>query len=283
MKKPERYAQLKSPYLVVSALVLSLAPFAWPIVFSSLRGVVHDPDHRPVANARVVVKSSTSDYSQALATDSDGAFETTTVPVGKYEVTVTRDGFETSAQEVVVSSREAPVLHFQLVIGRTSEMVSVQDKSLTANPDTMTPTTIVSRKEISETPGADLTNSMNMITDYIPGAWMTHDQLHVRGGHQVTWAIDGVPIPNTNIASNVGPQIDPKDVDYLEAQRGGYSSAYGDRTYGVFNVVPRTGFERNDEGGVLHDLRLIQSNQRSDQLRQPYRKIRVLRELERKP
>ncbi len=80
---------------------------------------------------------------------------------------------------------------------------------------------------------------------------MTHDQLHVRGGHQVTWAIDGVPIPNTNIASNVGPQIDPKDIDYLEAQRGGYSSAYGDRTYGVFNVVPRTGFERNNEGELF--------------------------------
>jgi outer membrane receptor protein involved in Fe transport len=80
---------------------------------------------------------------------------------------------------------------------------------------------------------------------------MTHDQLHVRGGHQVTWAIDGVPIPNTNIASNIGPQIDPKDIDYLEAQRGGYSSAYGDRTYGVFNVVPRTGFERNNEGELF--------------------------------
>jgi hypothetical protein len=83
---------------------------------------------------------------------------------------------------------------------------------------------------------------------------MTHDQLHVRGGHQVTWAIDGVPIPNTNIASNVGPQIDPKDIDYLEAQRGGYSSSYGDRTYGVFNAVPRTGFERSDEGEFVSTL-----------------------------
>ena len=229
-------------------LTLSVSPFVWPVVFSSVRGVVHDPDHRPVANAKVLVRSASSDYSETLKTDSEGEFETTRVPVGKYQVTVTRDGFEPSAQEVVVSSREAPVLHFQLMIGKTSEVVSVQDKSLAANPDTMTPTTIVSRKEISETPGADLANSMNMITDYVPGAWMTHDQLHVRGGHQVTWAFDGVPIPNTNIASNVGPQIDPKDVDYLEAERGGYSSAYGDRTYGVFNVVPRTGFERNAEG-----------------------------------
>ena len=140
------------------------------------------------------------------------------------------------------------MLHFQLVIGSSTQSVSVEEKALAVNPETMTPTTIVSRNEIRQTPGADLSNSMNMITDYVPGAWITHDQLHVRGGHQVTWAIDGVPIPNTNIASNVGPQIDPKDIDYLEAERGGYSSAYGDRTYGVFNVVPRTGFEGNNEG-----------------------------------
>src|SRR5262249_14383588 len=50
------------------------------------------------------------------------------------------------------------------------------------------------------------------------------------------------------IASNVGPQIDPKDIDYIEAERGGYSAAYGDRTYGTFDVIPRTGFERNNEG-----------------------------------
>jgi hypothetical protein len=49
----------------------------------------------------------------------------------------------------------------------------------------------------------------------------------------------------------VGPQIDPKDIDYLEAQRGGYSSAYGDRTYGLFNVIPRTDFERDNEGELF--------------------------------
>ena len=98
----------------------------------------------------------------------------------------------------------------------------------------------LSRQDIARTPGADLSNSMAMIVDFVPGAYMTHDQLHIRGGHQVTWEIDGVPIPNTNIASNVGPQVDPKDIDYLEVQRGGYSAEGGDRTYGVFNVVPRS-------------------------------------------
>jgi len=73
----------------------------------------------------------------------------------------------------------------------------------------------------------------------------------MRGGHQVTWEVDGVPVPNTNIASNAGPQFDPKDIDYLEVERGGYSAEYGDRTYGVFNVVTRSGFERSNQAEVV--------------------------------
>jgi len=230
------------------ALLFAFASLASAVVFSSIRGIVHDPDHRPMAKTHVTVKSTTSDFLQTTITSIDGTFEMATVPVGEYQVTVSQEGFAPSAQKVVVSSRDAPILHFQMAIGASSQVVNVADNALTANPETMTPTTIISRNEIRQTPGADLTNSMNMITDYVPGAWMTHDQLHVRGGHQVTWAIDGVPIPNTNIASNVGPQIDPKDIDYLEVGRGGYSSVYGDRSYGVFNAVPRSGFERNNEG-----------------------------------
>jgi hypothetical protein len=229
-------------------LLWLIVPVAiWAAIYGSVRGIVRDPDHRPVPNAHVTLKSTGSDYSLSLVTKDDGTFETASVPVGAYRVNVTHDGFAPAAEDVVVVSGSAPVLHFQLVVGTSLEVVNVSETALVANPEVMTPTTIIDLKEIQMTPGANLSNSLNLITDYVPGAWVTHDQLHVRGGHQVTWAIDGIPIPNTNIASNVGPQIDPKDIDYLEAQRGGYSSDYGDRTYGMFNAVPRTGFERNNE------------------------------------
>ncbi len=80
---------------------------------------------------------------------------------------------------------------------------------------------------------------------------MTHDMLHMRGGHQTSWLIDGVAIPNTKIASNVGPQIDPKDIDSMETQRGSYDADLGDRTYGMFDVLPRNGFEFNRDGELL--------------------------------
>jgi len=88
---------------------------------------------------------------------------------------------------------------------------------------------------------------MAMITNYVPGSYVTHDQLHIRGGHQTSWLVDGVPVPNTNIASNIGPQFDPKDIDYMEVKPRSYGAEFGDRTYGVFNIVPRSGFERNNQ------------------------------------
>src|SRR5262249_649380 len=143
-------------------------------------------------------------------------------------------------QATTVLSGSAPILHFYLQIAGPRQNVNVTESLDSLVSESATPETIVSREDIARTPGADRTNSLAMITNFVPGAYLTHDQLHIRGGHQVTWAIDGVPIPNTNIASNVGPQFDPKDVDYLEIMRGSYSADYGDRTYGVFNVAPRT-------------------------------------------
>ncbi|MDR3753501.1 MAG: TonB-dependent receptor, partial [Terracidiphilus sp.] len=98
---------------------------------------------------------------------------------------------------------------------------------------------------------ADRTMGTEMITDYVPGAYMTHDMLHMRGGHQTSWLIDGVAIPNTKIASNVGPQIDPRDIDSLETLSGSYDADLGDRTYGIFNVLPRNGFAFNRDGELM--------------------------------
>jgi hypothetical protein len=173
------------------------------------------------------------------------------VPVGDYKIIVTQSKFQTSEQTVTVASGSAPVLHFQLAIATVNQTTVVVGQAEVANVDSVTPTSLVNRQDIQETPGADRTNALEMITDYTPAAYVTHDMLHMRGGHQVDWLIDGVPIPNTNIAANLGPVIDPKDIDYLEVQRGSYDADYGDRTYGIFNIVPRTGFERDNEAELV--------------------------------
>jgi hypothetical protein len=234
----------------VGALLL-LAITASATIFGSVRGIIHDPQHRPIQGAMVMLKAKASEWSKSSNTDANGNFEFNGVPLGDYSITVANPGFVQASQEVRVASGTEPVVHLQLSVAVANETVNVSAQPAVAPTDSVTPTTTVSRADIQRTPGAVRTNSLAMITDYVPGAYFTHDQLHIRGGHQTSWLIDGVPVPNTNIASNLGAQFDPKDIDYLEVQRGSYSAAFGDRTYGVFNIAPRTGFERNNEAELI--------------------------------
>jgi carboxypeptidase family protein/TonB-dependent receptor-like protein len=236
-------------------IFLGIALIVWPRAIlaanvSDVHGIVHDSQHRPIASASVEIQSTTSDWVRRTTSSAAGEFSFPGVPIGDYDLTVARTGFATSALRLTVTSGVSPSTHVQLSPGTSLEAITVSSAA-PSNAESFTPTTLVGRQDIAATPGADRTNSLAMITDFVPGAYFVHDQLHVRGGHQVSWEIDGVEIPNTNIASNLGPQIDPKDIDYIEIERGSYGADEGDRTYGVFNVVPRTGFERNDQGEII--------------------------------
>ena len=240
--------------LTFAALILIailIAPAAFANDYGAVRGVVHDPQHRPIQDAMVMLKAKSSDWAKSVTTGANGEFQLNAVPLGEYSISVASKGFAQTAQDVTVISGSVPVVHFLLQVASANEKVTVSGAPAVVATDSFTPTTLVSRLDIERTPGADQTNSMAMITDYVPGAYVTHDMLHMRGGHQTTWLLDGIPIINTAIAQNLGPQFDPKDMDYVEVDRGSYGAEFGDRTYGVFNVVPRTGFERNNEGELI--------------------------------
>jgi hypothetical protein len=238
--------------LFPAALLLAASVPALATVFATVHGVVHDPQHRPIAGAKITLQAADSDFVLHAVTGSNGQFELAQTPIGVYRLDVTAPGFEAVTQPLAIASGTNPVLHIALSVGSASQTVVVSGSADTAiATDTVTPTTLISRQQIDHTPGASRTIGMEMITDYVPGAYMTHDMLHMRGGHQTSWLIDGVAIPNTKIDSNVGPQIDPKDIDQVEVQRGSYTADIGDRTYGAFNVLPRNGFERDREAELL--------------------------------
>lgn len=236
---------------ICSAIWVLTSATALASIFGSVRGIVHDPQHRPIQGAMVMLKAKSSDWVKNATTDPDGGFVFNAVPIGEYSVSVASPGFAQVVQSVVVNSGTEPVVHFQLNLAGAKETINVSGAPVAAPTDSPTPITLVDRLDIQRTPSASRSNSLAMITDYVPGSYVTHDQLHIRGGHQTSWLIDGIPVPNTNIASNLGPQIDPKDIDYMEVNRGSYGAEFGDRTYGVFNIVPRTGFERNNEAELF--------------------------------
>lgn len=242
---------MRFPRILVFLLLLAPS-LARATVFARIHGVVHDPQHRPIANAQVKLGAAQSAFSLHATTAANGTFELAQVPIGVYRLSISAAGFAEFTQPLSITSESNPVLHIPLTVAGSEASVTVTASGASAAESTETsPTTLITRSDIDQTPGASRTLGMEMITDFVPGSYMTHDMLHMRGGHQTSWLIDGVAIPNTKIDSNVGPQIDPKDIDEIETQRGGYQADQGDRTYGIFNVLPRNGFERNREAELL--------------------------------
>jgi len=230
-------------------LVFLFPTYSWAAAFGSISGIVLDDADRPVVAASVELES--ADHAIVRrSTDSSGRFDFAEVAIGDYTLSVSHIGFSASSRPVTV---EAGYFPFAKIVLRSSEKLA--EVKITATRElpvvaSVTPITMVSQEDIQNTPGAINANSPAMITDYVPGAYQAHDQLHVRGGHQTNWLIDGVEIPNTNIAENLGPAIDPQDIQTLGIERGSYGAEDGDRTYGIFNVIPKSGFGRLNQAEV---------------------------------
>src|SRR5436305_8797546 len=95
-------------------VLLVIGVTAYAAVVGSVRGVIHDPQHRPVEGAMVMIKAKASDWSSTANSDANGNFVFNAVPLGEYVVTVAAVGFNQRQQSVAVVSAAEPVLHFAL-------------------------------------------------------------------------------------------------------------------------------------------------------------------------
>src|SRR5260370_15843332 len=148
--------------------VLAFSTSAYATIFGNVRGIVHDPQHRPIKGAAVIIKAASTDWQQTLQTDSEGAFLFQVVPLGEYTIKVTGDGFAPQEQRAILNSGTMTDLHFQLSVATTSETVEVTDIAGVVNPQSSTSTTLTSRNDIAASPVANRTNSLQITTDFTP-------------------------------------------------------------------------------------------------------------------
>ena len=72
--------------LLVSILTTAVAAFV--TIFGSVRGYIHDTQHRPIQGAMVMLNSQSSDWTKSASTDANGEFAFNAVPLGDYSISV---------------------------------------------------------------------------------------------------------------------------------------------------------------------------------------------------
>src|SRR5665213_3717356 len=112
-------------FLYILSFVLATAT-AHAGIFGQVRGVVHDPQHRPIAGASVVIKAANSAFTKTAVTAPDGSFSIPSVPLGDYIVTVSNPGFGPAHETLPLASDTSPILNIELQLGSVQQTVNVE-------------------------------------------------------------------------------------------------------------------------------------------------------------
>jgi predicted Zn-dependent protease len=76
--------------------------------------ITSDGDHRPIANAKVQLTSSSGEMMSSTYTGNEGQFSFMNLSQGEYVITVTAVGYETNTQKVMIFSASVPDVRLSL-------------------------------------------------------------------------------------------------------------------------------------------------------------------------
>src|SRR5580698_70221 len=93
---------------------------------ASISGRVLDASGAAVPGATVSIKNTATSATQTATTDDQGRYALPDLPIGPYDITVSKSGFQNAARTAFpLTVGAAPVVDFQLTVGQSSETVSV--------------------------------------------------------------------------------------------------------------------------------------------------------------
>ena len=167
---------MRSIRVIIILLFIAVPILAHATVFATLHGIVHDPEHRPIANAQITLEAAESGFVLRGLTAANGEFRIAQVPIGVYRLAVSAPGFASVTQSIKVASGTNPVVHIPLPLPNSTESVVVRADANSLSTDSATPTTIVTRQNIDETPGASRT--LGHADDHRLRAGRLHDPRH---------------------------------------------------------------------------------------------------------
>jgi len=111
---------------VALLVVLTAASLSAQYTTASLGGTVMDSTGGVTPGAQVTVRNVETSFTQNSTSDATGAFLFSRLPVGKYELTVKKEGFTTYVQEgLILTVNQSASQNVTLQVGQVTERVNV--------------------------------------------------------------------------------------------------------------------------------------------------------------
>jgi hypothetical protein len=236
--------------------------------FGQISGTVTDPTGASVPEAQLTITNSSTQAKRTIASDGDGNFLVTNLPIGEYTLSVTKTGFRTAQQSGVYISADAKVTsNFTLQLGETTEVVEVQGGAIESlNTTSGELARVIDSKQV-ESLALNGRNYTQLLT-LVPGAVVTNPDIFSvttslastnqtingnrgdTGNLTVDGAYNQVAGSNGSLMNNVGADF----ISEVKINTSNASAEYGRTSGPTFNIVTKSGTNQF-HGGAFEFLR----------------------------
>src|ERR1700729_2819820 len=134
------------------AVVLSVACAICQVNTASLTGLVKDSTDAVVPDAKVTARNTATGIARTSMANSIGYYFLADLPVGSYEISVEKTGFQKVSSTVNLDAAEKGRQDFTLAVGTVSAIATVEASAPLLSPEDASLGTVVDNKYVTEYP-----------------------------------------------------------------------------------------------------------------------------------
>ena len=128
------------------------ATAAWAQETASIRGTLSDATGSAIAGGTVQVKNTETGLARVLTTDEAGRYEAPELPVGAYEVTGEKAGFQPARAKLKLDVGQRAGVDLVLSVAELRQSIQVQETAITADVTTSETSGLVGERQVKDLP-----------------------------------------------------------------------------------------------------------------------------------
>ena len=240
--------------LLLAVLLVTASPAnklnAQTTTSGGLTGVVTDPSHAVVSDARVEIKDTAKGNIQSTKTDREGVYQFSFLAPGKYLLTVTHTGFREEKRAMNILLGPTVSANVTLRVAKVSTRVSVIAEAPLLQAENGDVATSMNQKQISEVPNPG--NDLTYIAQTAPGVVMNVDTQNgfnysILGmpGTSYLYTMDGMNTndnaTNQSQSGSLGLALGQNQIQEATVVSTGYSGQFGGAAGGNINYITKSG------------------------------------------
>ena len=217
---------------------------------SQIRGVIQDPTGAVIAGAEVKVRQTDTGAVRAATSEVDGSYALPGLPVGPYQLEVTKQGFSKYLQSgIVLQVNVNPTIDVTLKVGALTEEISVQANAAMVETQNTSVGQVVDEKRVVELPlnGRQPTDLIFLTPSVTTGrtfraSYPSSVSVSISGGTvgSVAFALDG-GTNNDGLSNQNLPLPFPDALQEFKVETSSLPAQYGYYSSGSVNAVTKSG------------------------------------------